>query len=71
MHAFVQQTSEKFRDKNQERLKGLKNHVNNLINELYDLVLSSAYRHEKHRVPFHGIPEPKFENPVNLFQRQL
>ena len=34
-------------------------------------MLTSAYRYENHRVPFHGIPYPQYENPVNLFQRQL
>ena len=71
MHAFVEQSQEKFRNKTQERLKVLKTHINNLINELYELVLASAYKHENHRVPFYGIPNPQFENPVNLFQRQL
>lgn len=49
----------------------LKTRINNLINELYDVILASAYKHESHRVPFHGIDNPQFENPVNLFQRQL
>jgi len=69
MHSFVQQSSDKFRNKNQERLKVLKTRINNLINELYELVLASSYKHESHRVPFHGIPNPSLENPVNLFQR--
>ena len=67
MHAFVEQSTARFRDKNQERLKVLKNKINILINELYEMILQSAYAHENHRVPFHGIPNPKFENPVNLF----
>jgi len=71
MYTFVQQSSAKFRDNNQERLKNVKNRINNLINELYNTVLTSAYTYENHRVPFHGITHPKLENPVNLFQRQL
>ena len=58
MHAFVEQSSAKFRDRNQERLKVLKTRINNLINELYDVILASAYKHESHRVPFHGIDNP-------------
>ena len=30
-----------------------------------------AYQYGTHRVPIHGIPYPQYENPVNLFQRQL
>ena len=71
MHSFVQKTTTAFRNKNQERIGALKTRINNLISELYALVLASAYKHENHRVPFYGIPHPDFENPVNLFQRQL
>lgn len=71
MHSFVEQSTDKFRNKNQERLKVLKTKINILINELYELILNGAYQHENHRVPFNGIAHPEFENPVNLFQRQL
>ena len=56
MHAFVESSTANFKDKNQDKLNNLKGRINNLINELYDLILSSAYNTEKHRVPFYGIP---------------
>ena len=67
MHAFVEQSVAKFRYKTDERLKVLKTNINNLINELYELILNCAFTSENHRVPVHGIPYPSFENPVNLF----
>lgn len=43
MKHFVESTSAKFRDTNQDRLKSLKLRINNLINELYESILTSAY----------------------------
>ena len=46
MHKFVKKSSDKFKNENQERLAVLKTRINNLINELYELILKSAYDHE-------------------------
>ena len=67
MHAFVQGNAAKLRDQNQERIRSLKVKINNLINELYDTILQATFKYDSHRVPFHGIAQPQFENPVNLF----
>ena len=71
MQHFVERTADQFRNTNLERIQSLKTKINNLINELYENVVMSAFQYEQHRVPIHGIPEPQYENPVNLFQRQL
>jgi hypothetical protein len=38
---------------------------------LYNDVCKTAFAVDKYRIPFHGIPFPHKENPMNLFQRQL
>lgn len=71
MQMYVETQAEQFRNTNSERIQALKNKINNLINELYESIVMSVFQYNTHRVPIYGIPEPKFENPVNLFQRQL
>ena len=59
------------KNKNASRLKKLKEHVNVIINQLFEDIVESAYKYDPHRVPVFGIPNPDLENPVNLFKRQL
>ena len=59
------------KNKNSNRLSKLKEHVNVLINQLFEDIVSSAQNYDPYKVPVHGIPHPEIENPVNLFKRQL
>ena len=38
---------------------------------MYNNICNSAFSLDQFRIPIHGIPNPKYENPINLFQRQL
>jgi hypothetical protein len=48
-----------------------KNDSNIIINDVYNEIIETAFGLDKYRVPYYGIKYPEFENPINLFQRQL
>lgn len=56
---------------NQDRINNLKEKLNGLINQLYDDIAKKAIDIDPFRIPVYGVPQPQFENPVNLFQRQI
>ena len=41
------------------------------MNNLYEEIAQDAFGMNKFRIPINGIPQAQYENPVNLFQRQL
>jgi hypothetical protein len=49
------------------RIEGLKEKLNGLINQLYDTIAEKAFEMDGLRIPMYGIPQPSLENPVNLF----
>jgi hypothetical protein len=48
-----------------------KEETNTIINDIYNEAVETAFSLDKYRVPHYGIKYPEFENPINLFQRQL
>ncbi len=56
-------------NENKSRIDGLKKDINIIINRLYNEICTTAFELDKYRVPLHGIPNPSYENPMNLFQR--
>jgi len=55
----------------QEKLNGLKDSANDLLNKLYEDISQEILYVDKFMIPVHGIPYPDYENPTNLFKRQL
>ena len=49
----------------------MRDKTNFLINELYDEIANTAFDLDKFIIPIHGISKPDYENPMNLFKRQL
>jgi len=45
--------------------------MNSIINALYEEISAYAFSMDRYRVPVSGIDQADFENPLNLFQRQL
>jgi hypothetical protein len=68
---FIEKRSFEMKQTNQDRISGLKEKLNGLINQLYDDIFKKALEMDGFRVPVYGIPQPSLENPVNLFQRQI
>ena len=46
MQQFVERSADQFRNKNLERIQSLKTKINNLINELYENIVMSAFQYE-------------------------
>ena len=42
-----------------------------MINTMYNDLARKIFKLDKFILPIHGIPNPDFENPMNLFKRQL
>ena len=38
---------------------------------MYDRIAMDLFKVDPFHIPVHGIPNPKKENPLNLFKRQL
>ena len=64
------QTQEQ-KDQAEEQLTALKSTSNALINTMYDEIAEKVLHVDKFMIPAHGIPNSDFENPTNLFKRQL
>ena len=48
-----------------------KTETSTIINDIYNEIAETAFSLDKYRIPYHGIKYPEYENPINLFQRQL
>lgn len=53
------------------KLDDLKTQANDLINSMYEEIAEAVMHLDKFLIPAHGINQPNFENPMNLFKRQL
>ena len=45
--------------------------LNKSVNEIYDKICNTCFNNTLFKLPMHGISFPQFENPRNLFERQL
>lgn len=55
----------------QSRINAQAKITNKILNDIYNQLTEEALSLNGYRLPFHGIPYPEKENPINLFQRQL
>jgi DNA-directed RNA polymerase len=55
----------------EKRVQKVLEKTNEVINGLYDAVAQKVFQLDSFLIPYHGIPQPQKENPMNLFKRQL